>query len=103
MEQGPGEKKIIEQCDRNGWPLPKRIQEAPDLILGLELYYQAFMDLNTCRSIGFSAGPIPWTAVADYAAAHEFDSEQTEDLFFFTHVMDAAFLEYNNKKSTRKG
>lgn len=83
---------------REGRPLPERIQNAPQLHLGLQLYYDAFFELNTCRTVGMGLGPIPWTAVIDYARAFEFDDEQTDSLIYFVREMDAAFLAQKNKK-----
>lgn len=90
---------MIQQCVRRNKPLPKRIANAPELMLGLELYYDAFWDLATCRPIGLGAGSIPWSAIRDYALTFEFDEEQEDDLFYFIRAMDNAFLQFYNKKS----
>ena len=71
--------------------------------MGLELYFTAFMELSTCRAFGFGAGPIPWSAIRDYATAHELEEDQTQELFFFTMRMDRAYLEYNSSKTASKG
>ncbi len=55
----------MEACAKRGVPLPEAIQNAPELLSGLELYYDAFHDLLTCRGMG---GPIPWTAMREYSA-----------------------------------
>lgn len=103
MEQGPTEKFIIEQCIRNRMPLPEKIKNAPMLELGLELYYVAFLDLNTCRHIGFGEGPIPW-AVTRQMADEELglEDEQREDLFYYVAKMDTAYLEYRAKETEKK-
>jgi hypothetical protein len=87
---------------RERLPLPHAIQSAPDLWLGLELYYGAFVDLNTCRQSGWSVSPIPWTAIADYARAFRIEGEQRDDLFFFVRAMDTAYLEFCEKKAAKK-
>lgn len=79
-------------------PIPDRIKNAPQLRLGLELYLQAFYDLNTCRPSGWGLMPIPWTATREYAEAFDYDEEQTERLFHHIPVMDAAFREYHSKR-----
>lgn len=33
----------------------------------LRMYWDAFHDLSTCRQIGMASGPIPWTALNEYA------------------------------------
>jgi hypothetical protein len=79
-------------------PLPKKIQEAPELALGLELYWDAFWDLSTCRPGGFGATAIPWLAIRDYGVTFEYDEEQMDDLFHFTRVMDNEFIQHHEKK-----
>jgi len=78
-------------------PLPQRIQNAPDLNLGLSLYFTAFWDLDTCRPVGFGYGPIPWSAVRDYALTFEFDEEQQEALFYLIRKLDNAYLQHQHK------
>lgn len=101
MEQGPVEQRIIEHCMRERLPLPKRIQDAPELWLGLELFYGAFLDLNSCRSSGWSLSPIPWTSIMDYAKAFEIEGEQKDDLFYFIRFMDEKYLEHLDKKNKK--
>ena len=86
---------------RDGSPLPKRIANAPTISMGLELYWNAFMELNSCRNSGWSSGPIPWTAILDYSKAYEFDEIQTMDLFFYTRSMDNAMLEHEAKQNEK--
>ena len=83
---------------REGLPLPDRIQNAPDLLPGLELYYLAFMELSDSRSIGMGLGPIPWKVVHDYAQAYGLDSDQTEEMHFHIKEMDAAYLQHLRSK-----
>lgn len=89
---------ILEQCKRERRPLPPSITNAPDLRLGLEMYYGAYFDLTTCRPIGMAAGPIPWTAVNQYARAYDYNGEQEDDLQFYISRMDAAYLDWVGKK-----
>jgi hypothetical protein len=100
LEQGPVEKAIIEQCRREKRELPERIKNAPELQLGLELYYGAFLELSSCRSVGFGAeGPIPWTAVNQWARAHQLSEEQEEDLLYHIERMDEVYLKFKDKKA----
>lgn len=101
MEQGPGERKIIETCLRERLPFPKRIENAPELCLGLELFYSAWCDLDTDRPVGWNARPIPWTAMRDYADAYSITGEQREDLFYFVRAMDKAYLKYVDSKAKK--
>ena len=50
LEQGPHEVMIAQQSVRMGQPLPARIANAPELMLGLQVYLQAFFDLDSERS-----------------------------------------------------
>ena len=87
---------------REGMPLPQSIQNAPELWFGLELYLNAFFDLNTERSSGMGVGPIPWSAIDRYAERHGFDDEQRTDLQYHIRALDATYIEHHNKKSGDK-
>jgi len=82
--------------------LPKAIAEATQLFMGLELYWDAFQELNTCRGAGMGLSPIPWTAMMDYARAYEFDEDQIDDLVFFVREMDSAFIEWYEKHGSKQ-
>jgi len=79
-------------------PLPKRIQNAPQLEMGLELYWEAFWDLSTCRAVGMGAGPIPWLAIRDYGLTFGLDEDQQEDLVYLVRMMDNAYLTHQSEK-----
>lgn len=93
------EKKILDECFRWNRPLPEAIKNAPDLILGLELFYVAFQELSSARQLGsMSEGPIGWNILAEYCQAHEIDGEQYEDFMFFLNRLDAVYLSYIARK-----
>jgi hypothetical protein len=69
------EQRIIEAAVRRRQPLPDVIANAPEIHMGLEAYYEAFMDLSTSRGVGMALGPIPWTAVDRYAERHGYTGE----------------------------
>jgi hypothetical protein len=87
---------VVEQLAARGAldKLPRAIRDAPELALGLELYYLAFWDLDSCRAIGMGEGPISWLAVDAYAAARGLGSEQRSDLHAFIPAMDRAYLKH---------
>lgn len=87
------------QCIQDGTPLPKFLKEEPTLYMGLELYWNAFWELDGDRSIGMGFGRIPWTAIAEYAMAHEYDPDQTDRLFRFVRVLDEAYLKYHRQQA----
>lgn len=99
MEQGPTEKFIIQQCFQQKLPLPERIQNAPELFQGLELFYLAFMDLTSCRGQGYGTeGPIGWLQISEYCFIHGIIGEQRDDLIYHIQRMDEAYLGFKAKK-----
>lgn len=102
LDLAPVEQNIARQAVRAGEPLPERIANAPELTNGLQIYLQAFFDLDAERSHAMAPTPIPWTSIAAYARAFEFDEEQTEDLFFHVRRMDAEHLKRISAKIDSK-
>lgn len=93
MELGPVEQTIARQAVRNGQPIPDRILNAPELQLGLQLYLNAFFELESERtSNGYGPSPIPWSSMAQYASVFEFTEELRDDLFFHIRAMDHEYL-----------
>jgi hypothetical protein len=99
---GQAEQRIIRQCYARKKALPERIQNAPNLFTGLELFFQAFVELNTNRNTGWSAGPIPGWCIDDYADRLELTKEEAEDLTYHIRMMDQAFLKYSARKNKEK-
>lgn len=99
MEQGPVEKRIIQQCMSEGLPLPKRIRDAPLLHLGLELYFLGFMDLMTCRDIN---GNITWLAVDEYCDRMGLDDFQREDMHFYINRLDIEYQKFLKRNKSGK-
>lgn len=90
------------QSMRANNPLPDKIQNAPSLILGLEIYLKAFFELDCERSHSMGATPIPWSSIYNYARCFNFDKEQTEDLIFFVRALDNEHLKHIRKKQNGK-
>lgn len=90
---------IVRDAMRFGKPIPDRIANAPELRPGLQLYLQAFFDLDSERNHAFSPTPIPWSSIKEYAKLMEFDDEQTADLFFFINKMDEWHLNRLEQKT----
>lgn len=103
LELGPSEQNLAKQAMRAGQPIPDRIANAPELINGLELYINAFFDLDSERSHATAPTPIPWRAIAEYAAVFDFDEEQRDDLFFFIKRLDSEHLKRLAEKMKPKG
>ena len=83
-------------------PVPQAILDAPTLPLGLELYLTAWLELNSCRPIGMTAGPIPWTAVHMYANFLDLDDDQREDLHDHISSMDNVYFKYLDSKKKKE-
>lgn len=101
LEQGPTERKIIELSIRQRLPLPDAIANAPELELGLDLFYTAFHDLSSCRTLGFGEGPIPWLAVDDYCRRQGITGVQREDMLYHVQQLDTVYLEYRAKQASK--
>ena len=67
--------------------------------IGLELFYGVYVDLSSCRPIGWGPGPIPWTAVDQYARRYGIVGEQFDDLVYYIRAMDLAYLAHYDKKN----
>ena len=93
------EDQIIRQAVAHGLPLPEKIQNAPSLRPGLELYYIAFQDLMASRSSGMGIGPIWWSTVQSYCEAKGLDENQTEAMHNHIKAMDTVYLKHVNKKT----
>lgn len=98
LVQGPVEQAIIRQATRSGKALPEKIANAPSVLPGLDLYWQAFMDLMASRMTGMGIGPIWWGTVQEYCVCKRLDEEQTEAMHYHIRMMDTVYLKWANKK-----
>lgn len=83
--------------------LPADVRGAPELRLGLGLFYRAFLDLNSCRQVGLGDGPIPWTDVHAYGLANGFDAELLDELHDHIAAMDGAYRKWLAEKRGADG
>lgn len=79
-------------------PTPEKIANAPMLLPGMGLYFQAFLALSSCRPLGMGEGRIPWTAAFQYAENMGLDHDEFEDLWVLVSFMDAAYLKFRQEK-----
>lgn len=70
----------------------------PELRIDLNLFYQAFSELSSCRHIGEGEGPIPWTAIRVWCEEFRLSGQEREDVFYYVREMDLAYLKYNRSK-----
>lgn len=88
------------QAVKSGLPIPSRIENAPSIAPGLELYYMGFLELTSSRSMGgFGIGPIPWLAIEQYCRMMELDAEQAEAMHHHVTEMDRAYIKHQQKKN----
>ncbi|APL99129.1 tail chaperonin [Bordetella phage MW2] len=85
-----------------GMPLPNSIQNAPELNLGLELFYTGFLDLTSCRQTGMSLGPIPMLSILEYGMIHGIEGEQLDDFVWFVQRLDQKYLEWSRNRAKSK-
>lgn len=60
---------------------------------------KAFNDLSTCRSTSMSIGPIPWTAIIEYANWYGLEKDVTEAFIDIIREMDAIYINSDLHKS----
>jgi hypothetical protein len=90
---GQIEGQLVKQARATRQSLPARVANAPELLKGLETYYDAFHELSTCRN----QGPIPWDAMVQYAHYLDLDKDEFEELNYFIRAMDKVYLEHQKK------
>lgn len=81
-------------------PLPDRIQNAPELYLGLEVFYNGFLELTSCRQIGHGLGPIPSLAILEYCLVNGIEGEQREDFIWFIQRLDQKYLDWSKARGS---
>lgn len=77
-------------------PLPEAIENKPVLLDGLYFYMEAFQTLSSCRNIGQGViGPIPWSALSQYADRHNIKDEESFLLLeIYLQKMDAMYVKH---------
>ena len=75
----------------------------PEIGHGLQFYRQAFHDLHTARPQGMGGGgPIPWTAINEWALRHGVDGDDFDDLVMMVRAQDGTWLEYQADQKPAK-
>lgn len=89
-------KAIEDQAFRQKLPLPEKLLNAPQVAIGLELYYIGFSELTTCRYTPDS--PISWVVIEQYCQAKGIEGRQKADFFALMYKLDKAYLEHRSSK-----
>lgn len=69
-------------------------EERPEPDITDEFFLGAFWQLGTCRSIGMGPGPIPWTAIKDYALHHRLEPDVTQAFIQIITALDGRYLKW---------
>lgn len=78
----------------------KGLLQSKDIAPNVEpfgFYVEAFNELSSCRPSGFGVGPIPFTAIVEYAKIY--DVGDFHEFLDIIRTMDAKFMEIESKKS----
>lgn len=71
-------------------------------LIGDDVWIADFMELHTCRDIGMGEGPIPWTAIRDYAADRGIAGPDRRAFETVIRHMDAAYLRDQAERRERE-
>jgi len=93
---------IMQQALRLNAPLPDKIANVPDLNTGLEFYLEVYLDLCSDKNVGFGEGPIPWSAMNEYAKRYNIADEEFERMVSVLRAADAEVLKGKQKTAERK-
>lgn len=101
---GKHEKAIVRQALQANEPIPDKILNAPQLILGLEFFYLAFSDLDSTRTLGDNLQSISWLSINEYAKYNNLDDEQSDRLHKYIRAIDNDHIKRieNERKSKMK-
>lgn len=74
--------------------VPAALRDRPELFPGLIQVWRAFEELSSTRQIGAMGGrgPIPWTAINDWAKRHQVPDDEFDEFLSFVRAADNAWL-----------
>lgn len=104
LEYGEREWEIKEIIKRNKngakIPIPAWYNEKVGVPDELRWFWQAFWELDTCRTfIDTVPSKIPWTAAKQYAEYHEIDFDY---LWHLIVCIDAVYVDFHTEKRKQK-
>lgn len=83
-------------------PIPDAILNAPEVYDGEDLFLDGFRELDTCRSVGFAKGQIPWLAIYQYCMFKGFDEELAREFELVIRMIDNDLLNYEADQAETK-
>ena len=90
---------VVQAAIERGQPIPEWLQNEPLLLPGDEFYMSAFYELSTCRSYGWTLGPIPWRDIIFYAQYAGLEEDLLPVFVRSLRAMDTVYMEYIDKKT----
>lgn len=75
----------------------------PELLTGLDFYFNAFDELKTERQLGMALGPIPWYSVVRWAEFHGLRNPDDVDVLLrYIRAMEGTQREHEDKEHDRR-
>lgn len=93
------EAQIRKEAKRFKEPLPKRVENKPELAFGMALYLNAWFELDIERE---RPHRISRSMCFQYAYDYDLTVEQRDDLWFYISQVDMEFLGWWIKKQPKK-
>ena len=87
---------------RTGRPLPAWFLDEPEVEPGEEFFIGAFFELSSCRQIGMGLGPIPWSAIVEYADRVRLAADVRRMFVDVMRLLDGFFLEDAEERAKRE-
>lgn len=99
LKWGEHERRLKELHEKSGYVHPN--WEPKPEIEGLEPIWAAYIQLSSCRLV--EGGPIPWTAINDYARANGMDWYDRKHLEHCVREIDNVVLaDFRDKAEQRR-
>lgn len=75
--------------------------DEPERDFAMQTVLRAWADLSTCRPIGMTVGPIPWTAIVQWAEFHDLDRDAAGILVHVIRQLDIERAESEASKQQK--
>jgi hypothetical protein len=85
--------KLIE----DGREPPPAYHQQPEIPEWYQFYWSAFNELSSERQISMGVGPIPRSAIRDYAVEYELSGDMSDKFMRIIHGLDVEYVEMANK------
>lgn len=92
---------IVNDCEKRNKPFPEPLASS-QLLPESEFYWNAYVDLSTCRNSSMSVGQISWSDIMLWADRNKLDDEQREILKYIVYKMDEFYIKYSEEKQKRE-